>query len=98
MNKKTKVIFKLLKGEVIALFPELMGDNNPWLSCLSYMHVGQHGSATTYLSRLEPATKEQYLPLFWELISIGYDLQVVKKFSRKMLQERIAQCDKIKGE
>ena len=71
MNKKTKVIFKMLEGEVIALFPELVGDTNPWLSCQSYMHVGQHGSATTYLSRLQPATKEEYLPLYWELIGIG---------------------------
>ena len=44
---KTKVIFRKLKdGDIIALFPELPGDMNPYHTCESYMHVGQHGAAS----------------------------------------------------
>ena len=90
---KTKVIFKILEGEVIALFPELAGDSNPYRTCQSYMHIGQHSAADVRLSSLKAATPYQYASLKVELEQIGYDLLIVKKFSRKMLQERIAQCE-----
>jgi hypothetical protein len=90
---KTKVIFKILKGEVIALFPELAGDMNPYRTCQSYMHVGQHSAADVRLASLEAATPAQYYNLQRELESIGYDLWIVTRFSRKMLQARIAQCE-----
>ena len=91
---KTKVIFKLLKGEVIALFPELAGDNNPYRTCLSYAHIGQHSAASIELASLKSALLSQYYPLYRELtMDCGYDLKVVYRFSRKMLQERIAQCE-----
>jgi hypothetical protein len=89
---KTKVIFKMLEGEVIALFPELAGDMNPYKTCLSYVHLGQHGSASVELSSLKAAKPSEYQNLFWELIGIGYELEVVHKFSRKMLQKRIMEC------
>lgn len=90
---KTKVIFKYWKSGVIALFPELAGDNNPYRTCLSYQHFGQHGSASVDLARLNPANPMQYSSLKVELEQTGYDLEIVKKFSRKALQERIAQCN-----
>ena len=90
---KTKVIFKLMGGQVVALFPELAGDNNPYRTCLSYQTIGQHGAASTELSSLKAATPYQYASLKVELEQLGYDLLIVKKFSRKMLQERISQCD-----
>lgn len=95
---KTKVIFKVIMGqdlEVIALFPELAGDNNPYKTCLSYAHIGQHSAASIELaSSLKPALLSQYYPLYRELtMNCGYELQVVKKFSRKMLQARIMQCE-----
>lgn len=86
---KTKVIFKILKNEVIALFPELPGDNNPYKTCLSYMHIGQHGGASVELSKLKSAQPAQYYNLQKELESIGYDLRIVSRFSRKMTQARI---------
>lgn len=91
---KTKVIFKKITGgEVIALFPELAGDNNPYKTCLSYVRVGQHGAAQIeWASMMKAANPMQYTSLKVELEQIGYDLEIVKKFSRKMLQERIAQC------
>ena len=91
---KTKVIFKKFpEGDVIALFPELAGDNNPYKTCLSYCHLGQHGAASVELSSLKSATMSENYKLYWELVGLGYDLQIVYRFSRKMLQERIAQCE-----
>jgi hypothetical protein len=90
---KTKVVFKIMGGAVIALFPELPGDNNPYKTCLSYETIGQHGAASTSLSSLKAATWVQYQSLYWELRGLDYDLEIVTRFSRKMLQSRIAQCD-----
>jgi hypothetical protein len=90
---KTKVIFKIFEGEVIALFPELAGDTNPYRTCLSFQHIGEHSCADVSLSSLKPAKPSEYQRLFWELVGRGYELRVVKKFSRKMLQARIAQCE-----
>ena len=90
---KTKVIFKIIEGEVIALFPELAGDMNPHKTCLSYQHVGEHDCASVELASLKAATPIQYASLKVELEQRGYDLEIVKKFSRKMLQARIADCE-----
>jgi hypothetical protein len=90
---KTKCIFKMMGGQVIALFPELAGDNNPYKTCQSYCHLGQHGAASVELSSLKAATTYQYASLKVELEQLGYDLWIVTRFSRKMLQERIAQCE-----
>ena len=94
LKMKTKVIFKVLEGEVIALFPELAGTNNPYRDCLSYAHIGQHSAADVRLASLKAATPAQYYRLQMELEhTVGYDLEIVTRFSRKMLQERIAQCE-----
>ena len=92
---KTKCIFKIFpEGDVIALFPELPSDTNGvYYHCLSYQRVGQHGSASVDLARLKAATPYQYASLKVELEQLGYELEIVKKFSRKMLQARIAQCE-----
>ena len=77
---KTKVIFrKFVLGDVIALFPELLGgrgnDGEQFIS--SYMHVGQHGDASPRLiDSLSPATAAEYSDLKDELVSIGYELEV----------------------
>lgn len=91
----TKVIFKKFpEGDVIALFPDLPGTNNPYKDCLSYMRVGQHGSASLKLSGLKPAKPSEYQDLLDELISIGYgDLEIVRKFSKNSLKNRIAQIN-----
>lgn len=80
----TKVIFRKFKreGDIIALFPELPGDRNPE-TCNSYMHIGQHGSASVALvadTRL--AKPDEYADLLAELQRIGYaDLRIVKRFT-----------------
>lgn len=80
---KTDVIFrKYRNGEIIALFPyEMEGQ----FCCMSYMHIGQHSGAiySHCVKQTKPATSEEYRPLMSELISIGYELRVIAKISRK---------------
>ena len=86
---KTKVIFRKWLSGIIALFPELPGTNDPY-TCDSYMHVGQHSNASVDLMGITiPAKPEEYADLLHELESIGYNVQVAYKFTRKDLQKRI---------
>ena len=72
----TPVIFRILKGEVIAFFPTI--DNGKYV--MSYMHVGQHSDADpTLIDELKPATKKQYKELYDELVGIGYTDMVIYK-------------------
>ena len=96
---KTKVVFrKFPDGDVIALFPELAGTYRYAQDCLSYMHVGQHGSASVdlvYSTKL--ATESEYSDLYNELTvehPFGYDLRVCKKFTYKDLLTRKAQVER----
>jgi hypothetical protein len=86
----TKVIFrKFDNGEVIAIFPEDVGSMNQF-TCQSYLHVGQHGSCDDVLiDELEPASLEEYINLYTELESIGYNLVVCKEYTQAMYQNRI---------
>jgi hypothetical protein len=88
-EKPVKVIFRKFKnGEIIALFPELPGSNKP-SECLSYLHIGQHGSASIFLyTDCKLAKPEEYEELYNELIAIGYKLQIVKRITRLMDLER----------
>lgn len=88
----TKVIFRKFKGgEVIALFPQEPATLDGWL-CVSYMHVGQHSAATPRIvDNTKAATPKEYAPLVAELLSIGYRLDIHKRFGRndyKTRQER----------
>lgn len=75
-RNSTPVIFRILKGEVIAFFPTI--ENGSYI--MSYMHVGQHSDADpTLINELKPATKKQYKELYDELVSIGYTDMVVYK-------------------
>ena len=78
----TRVIFRKCKkyGEIIALFPDCI--NQYTNNVMAYMHLGQHFECdynyvvqTSYL-----ATENEYIPLYEELKSIGYDdLKIVKR-------------------
>lgn len=95
MSNKTKVIFRRARGEgeVIAIFPELPGDDNPYRTCLSYVHFGQHGAiGADYTEWTVPVSLATYAPLMAELQSIGYDLKVCKRANYKDLQARIKAC------
>ena len=81
----TKVIFRTDKeGITFALFPEEVADLEG--HCMSYQHVGQHGSAD-YLHCIwssRPATEEEYHGLMVELQRIGYDLEIRRRCSSQM--------------
>lgn len=74
---KTKVCFrKFPEDDIIALFPEIV-ESRDGLMISSYMHVGQHCSASKELIQDLPiATPEQYGKLEKELLSIGYVLEI----------------------
>jgi len=78
----TDVIFRKFKdGEIIALFPYI--PEFRYKTCMSYMHVGQHGTATlNIIDSTKLATEEEYLNLFTELENqVGYKLRIMKKIN-----------------
>lgn len=88
----TKVIFRKFKGgEVIALFPQEPAKSDGW-ECMSYMHQGQHSAASPRIvDNTKAATPKEYAPLVAELLSIGYRLDIRKRFARndyKVRKER----------
>lgn len=85
---KTQVIFRVDKhGEVYALFPHEVCDFMGHVT--SYQHVGQHGSADYKhcIKTSKNATPTQALPLYQELESIGYNLEVIKRQNYKLFLE-----------
>lgn len=89
---KTPVIFRQPNegGEVVAFFPTEPADLNPF-NCMSYQHTGQHGGASLeyYLNNTQPATQKQSNDLKIELESLGYNLQIRKRFSINDFDKRI---------
>lgn len=77
----TRVLFRVFKddGSVIAFFPDVK--EGPGLVS-SYMHLGQHGSASYPNSNTRPATPNEYAPLARELKSLGYRLKIAKRKSK----------------
>lgn len=100
---KTKVIFRKFKddGEIIAIFPEIPGDNSVF-TCQSYQHVGQHGQANELLFEDDEFTllakPKEYQDLLDELKSIGYNLKVVEKYTDDMFWNRQENLNKMRGE
>ena len=79
-EQETKVVFRKFKnGEIIALFPELKEAGG---MIMSYMHIGQHGPASTAIvNDTKLATAQEFGPLFMELEAIGYRLAVRKRIT-----------------
>ena len=79
---KTVVVFRKFKdhGDLVALFPNEIVDD--FGNCNSYQHVGQHGAAAYngVVYKTVAATPEEYAPLKQELESIGYLLDVKKRY------------------
>lgn len=76
---RTEIIFRKFKdGEIIAFFPYQFW-NVMKGEITSYMHVGQHGSASPELiNELEQCTPKEYESLLNELKMIGYEnIQVI---------------------
>src|SRR5688572_8252208 len=76
----TKVIFRKSydrinkKWEIVAVFPDMAGDMNPYRTCAGYVHMCQHTTLSLewYILNTKPATPEEYADLWVELIRIGY--------------------------
>tara|TARA_R110000824_G_scaffold25410_1_gene88539 strand:- start:182 stop:490 length:309 start_codon:yes stop_codon:yes gene_type:complete len=90
---KTKVIFRkwVNSGEIIALFPEEPADYDGY-NCMSYMHIGQHGSASPLLidTHTTLATPEEYADLRRELeVAIGYNLDIKKRIHQSYRVNRM---------
>jgi hypothetical protein len=75
---KDTVIFRVMNGEVIALFPYIVAHDT---FIISYQHAGQHGAADYdhCIANSRAATKREAAPLLKELQKIGYSLQVIKR-------------------
>lgn len=98
----TPVIFRKFKraafdkdakgaAPIIALFPTLPGTRDPW-TCASYMHVGQHGSATVTLfyEDTNPAHETEYRALLAELVRQGYnDLRIYTRYQPGFTKQRL---------
>lgn len=76
------------------MFPQVPATSDGW-ECMSYMHVGQHGSADPNIVHdTKAAQPKEYAPLVAELLSIGYRLDIHKRFGRndyKIRKERARQ-------
>lgn len=78
---KTRVVFRVFKGEVTAVFPD-MEEGRGDLTC--YAHVGQHSRCSrAWIRDTKLATAKQAAPLKRELTKVGYNLKVVKRVSRR---------------
>lgn len=74
---KTKVVFRIFKGELTALFPEQI-HHGSLITC--YSHVGQHSSADYryIMQNSKAASALEYTSLYDELTSLGYNLKPVR--------------------
>jgi hypothetical protein len=73
----TKVVFKMLDDEVLAIFPDNLYNEQLYGKSMvdSYMHIGQHSACdVNFAEGLEDATEDQYKDLKNELETIGYKL------------------------
>jgi len=87
---QTKVIFRYWQEEVIAIFPEEIGDPNH-STCNSYMTIGQHGACnpSVIIHNSRPATTEEHRCLENELtIYCGYNLKIVRRHRQSHVQKR----------
>jgi hypothetical protein len=81
MTDRTRVIFRVYpNGDVLAIMPDT---NDHWDQVSCYQHMGQHGHGvySVMMSTTRPATPEEYAPLLRELESIGYRVDVRKRYN-----------------
>lgn len=86
-KNKTVVIFRKdinYINSIVAIFPQMQYNDDITLCCC-YSHVGQHSSCCYgyYYNNTVPATKKEYMPLYKELISIGYNLKVKQRITKR---------------
>jgi hypothetical protein len=90
-DERVPVIFKISHGEVLAVFPTVVGTSSPY-TCSCYAHVGQHSSCDAHAAAsLRAAKPAEYAALKRELEQIGYKLEIRTRFSQRDLADRKAQ-------
>jgi hypothetical protein len=79
-------------GDITAVFPTIPHDyTGNLMTC--YAHIGQHSACSRgWLRSTRPATADEYQFLFRELRSIGYSMRVVKKITRTMRNQLLAEA------
>jgi ribosome-interacting GTPase 1 len=66
---------------------------------MSYMHIGQHGSADPNIVEFTtPSTEEEYKDLKKELEGIGYNLVVRRKFTEQHFLTRKRKMNEFREE
>ena len=98
MADKTVVVFRKWEGgQIIALFPEIPADPDGDL-CISYEHMGQHGSADHHhvVSNSVLAHPHEYASLRRELESepYNYNLVIRARCTQQMIKHRKAAARK----
>ena len=94
-DEETKVIFKKARyyksggepyEEVLAFFPGAPACRG---NVMCYAHCGQHGEAAYdfYRDSCSPCGMDAYAPLKMELERLGYRLKVVRRITRKDMDE-----------
>lgn len=80
---KTRAVLRRFKdgGDLLALFPDEDYGNG---LIMSYQRVGQHSGAdyTYCISASIPVSELEAKPLVRELESIGYNLQIIKRYRK----------------
>lgn len=97
-TEETPVVFRKYGarkgGEIIALFPTVLGTYDPY-TCSSYVHVGQHGSADPrhVVNDTRPASPAEYEDLKRELegAPFGYRLKICRRLEPRFLEARKAE-------
>jgi hypothetical protein len=76
---KTKVVFRKFKGDIIALFPE---QTERGYKVWAYVHGDQNIELdyNDIIKGSKLATETEYTDLKNELESLGYDLDICKKY------------------
>jgi hypothetical protein len=88
---------KFEDGQVICFFPSLCSSRKYILECDSYMHIGQHSTASiSLITGLKNATEEEYADLLKEVAGI-YDEYTLKVYSRYQYAFTRARYDDVKG-
>lgn len=80
----TDVIFRKEKdNSVLAVFPYVISDNIGNIAC--YSHIGQHSSMSWeyFFTTKSCKNKHDFIELYDELVSLGYNLNVIQKRSLK---------------
>jgi len=88
MKEKQKVVYRVFKGEVLALLP---AQSVNYGNIAFYAHIGQHGEVDSFLTREgRLATPQEYAPLHAELTRIYNDCELI-------IQKRVQHSDLLKG-